>query len=339
MFQRIKVTHTRLTIQDLISKTYLPKFQRLEDREHVEKITQGLREYFFNHGELDLVGSISLADMKKDKLIILDGQHRLRALECVIDQVPTLRWNFIRCDLYEVDTEDEARGIYHIINSSKKVELFLGDVTPFIIPELQRYFRGRYPEYCKTSRKPLGLNINLDSVAKHLTGKKVVQKLHLDINGAEILIQRIRDLNQFYSDQPPEKFLQWGVKDYDKKYKELLESQDPFYLGLFRQLEWIDRLADPRPFEEQEHHVYSVKRKDVPTAIRRKLWEARFGQQVSGQCYCCDNTIRLDEFHAAHRVSAYDGGSNDVDNLETTCSHCNLEMGTMHIDEYKKLFH
>jgi hypothetical protein len=339
MFQRIQVTHTRFTIHDLMEKTYLPKFQRMDDREHTERIVQGLCEYYFTHGELVLIGAISLADMKKEKHILLDGQHRLRALEQVVERIPELRWNFIRCDVYEVSSEEEAKGIYNIINSSKKVELYTGDSTPFIVPEIQRYFRDRYPEYCKTSKKPLGLNINLDTLAKHLLGKHVIQKLQLDVNGADLLIQKIRDLNQYYSDQPPEKFLEWGVKDYDKRYRELLESRDPFYLGLFRQYEWIDRLSDPRPFDQQSHTVHHIKRRDVPATTRRKLWEARFGQSVSGPCYCCGNTIRLDEFHAAHRISAFDGGSNEIDNLEPTCSHCNLEMSTMNIEDYKKLFH
>jgi hypothetical protein len=339
MFPKIQVTHTRFTVNDLLEKTYIPSFQRLDDKEHADRIVEGLYQYYQTHGELVLIGSISLADMKKDKLILLDGQHRCLSLRALIERVPDLRWGMIRVDIYAVESEEEARQIYQIINSSKKVELFTGDVAPFVIPVVQRYFRDRYPEHCKTSHRPLGLNINLDTLSKHLTGKKVVEKLHLTIEGGELLTERIKQLNQFYSDQPPERFIQWGVKDYDKRYKELLESKNPFYLGLYRNYEWIDRLLDPRSFEEQTHQALNHKRRDIPKMIRRQVWEKHFGSQVQGRCYCCESPIRLDEFHAAHRISVYEGGGNEVENLEPACSQCNIEMGTMNIDEYKKLFH
>ena len=339
MFQRISVSHSRLSINDLLSGTLVPCFQRLDDKEHTDRIAAGLIDYHKRYDELALIGSISLANLNRGKYIILDGQHRLRALEKVIEVIPDLRWNVVRVDIYEVESEEEAKGIYQIINSSKKVELFTGDVTPFIIPQVQRYLRERYVEYCKTSRRPLGLNFNLETLAKHLVGKKVIEKLGLGVDGADLLIQKIKQLNQFYSDQPPLKFIEWGVKDYDKRYKELVESKDPFYLGLYRQYEWVDRLADPLPYEEQSHRAIVIKKRDVPTMTRRKLWERCFDKQVEGICYCCSAVIRLDDFHAAHRVSFYEGGSNEVENLEAACDKCNIEMGTMHIDEYRKLFH
>jgi hypothetical protein len=317
----------------------VPSFQRLDDKEHTDRIAEGLVDYYNRYGELVLIGAISLAQLKREKYVILDGQHRIRALEKVIEQVPDLRWNVVRVDIYEVESEEEAKGIYQIINSSKKVELYTGDVTPFIIPQVQRYLRERYGEYCKTSRRPLGLNINLETLAKHLIGKKVIEKLNLGVDGAEILIQKIKQLNQFYSDQTPLRFIEWRVKDYDKRYKELVESKDPFYLGLYRQYEWIDRLIDPLPYEQQNHQAVVIKKRDVPTMTRRKLWERCFQKQVEGVCYCCGTGIRLDDFHAAHRVSVYEGGSNDLENLEPACDKCNIEMGTMHIDDYRKLFH
>jgi hypothetical protein len=275
--------------------------------------------------------------MGKEKLVLLDGQHRIRSLEKLFDHIPDLRWNVVRVDIYTVESEQEAQGIYNIINSSKKVELYTGDVVPFIIPDVQRYFRDRYAEYCKTSKKPTGLNINLDLLAKHLIGKKVIEKLQLGIDGSEQLIERIKQLNQFYSDQPPSKFIEWGVKDYDKRYKELVESKDPFYLGLYRSYEWVDRLTEP--FEEQEHKAIVVKRNTVPASLRNKLWEKRFGDKTQGECYCCKDIIRITAFSAAHIKSVRDGGDNSLDNLEPTCFHCNAEMGTMNLYDYKKLFH
>lgn len=339
MIQRIDVTHTRLSVNDLLERTFLPKFQRLDDKEHTERIAQGLYDYYTLHGEVVLVGSISLADMNKDKHVLLDGQHRIRALEILCQRIPDLRWNCVRVDIYRVESEDEARGIYHIINSSKKVDLYTGDVTPFVIPQVQRYFRDRYPDHCKTSNKPLGLNINLEHLARHLIGRKVIDRLQLTIDGADLLVEKIKQLNQFYSDQPPARFIEWGVKDYDKRYKELVESKNPFFLGLYRNYEWIDRLTDPKPFEEQEHHAYVVKRQSIPKKTRQEVWRRAFGTQIEGQCYCCGGVIRNDDFHACHKQSVYHGGSNDASNLEPGCSSCNLSMGTMHIDDYKKIFH
>lgn len=56
-----------------------------------------------------------------------------------------------------------------------------------------------------------------------------------------------------------------------------------------------------------------------------------------GKCYCCAVVICRTThrgWHAAHVVSVYHGGTDDLDNLRPTCPRCNLSMGVTYLYEY-----
>ena len=61
---------------------------------------------------------------------------------------------------------------------------------------------------------------------------------------------------------------------------------------------------------------------------------------MNGSCYCCNESISYQSggFHCGHKKSLYEGGTNELDNLEIVCSTCNIDMGTMNMELYKKMF-
>jgi DNA-sulfur modification-associated/HNH endonuclease len=347
------VTHHKIRILDLLDNAYISSFQRLENKEHVDLIYRHLSEYYKTYNEIFLPGVISLSKTVKEnedkddnetinsieKMIILDGQHRTGALNKLSKECPDILEKKIRIDLYHVKNEEEALEIYNIINTSKKVELYTGNTEPIVFRIIQQYFLNRFGKFCKFTSNPRGLNISLDIICRKMQGYNMVNKFNITEETVGEWIEYIKELNNFYSEQSNQTLLSYGVKE-----NIINEARnDNFYLGMFRNYEWIERLLE-RPyiqFQDQIHLVVEKEiklRKRISRTLRLKVWEKRCNDKINGECFCCAEQISITNFDCGHTVSVKDGGSTDIDNLEPICRSCNLHMGTMNMNSYKKLF-
>jgi hypothetical protein len=348
------VSHHKIKVGDLLNNVHIASFQRLENKEHVDLIYNNLREYYKIHEEIFLPGVISLYEnesleeeknekneenIKTNKMIILDGQHRTGALNKLSKEYPSILDKKIRIDLYHVKTQEEAIEIYNIINTSKKVELYTGNAEPIVFRIIQQYFLDRFGKYCKTSKNPRGLNINIDIICRKMQGYNMVNKFNISEDTVGHWIEYIKELNKFYSEQSNKTLLSYGIKE-----NIINESRnDNFYLGIFRNYEWIERLLE-RPyiqFDEQVHFVAEKElklRKNISRTLRQQVWIKRCNDKINGECFCCLEEISINNFDCGHIVSVKDGGTNDINNLEPVCRSCNLHMGTMNMIAYKKLF-
>lgn len=354
MIRKKEYIQKSFSIKELLDNVHIAPFQRIEDKEHVNTIYSGLLNYYLTYKEIFLPNIISLAKINSNnKMIVLDGQHRISSLKKLYNHVydsnemnemidiADISNNILDCqirtDIYFVNDNEEAREIYNIINSSKKVELYTGDIVPYIIPKIQKYFNERFQKYCKSSVNPRGLNINLEQLGKRLQAYDIINRLNLNLDNIDEFIHNIHKLNQFYSDRTMEELCSYGHKE--MMIKELKESKDDFYLGLYRKYEWIDRLLEykDRPFEEQNHCVNENKRKRIPPTLRKKVWTKHF-ELIRGECFCCQKELYMDDFECGHIIPVKDGGQNTVDNLEPVCRQCNQDMGTINMNTYKQLF-
>lgn len=82
----------------------------------------------------------------------------------------------------------------------------------------------------------------------------------------------------------------------------------------------------------------SKKRKPIPSAVRSRVWE-RYFDTISGNCYCCQDIIKVNNWEAGHIISAADGGPDTEDNLVPICSSCNKSMGARNMLEYASQYH
>jgi 5-methylcytosine-specific restriction endonuclease McrA len=83
-----------------------------------------------------------------------------------------------------------------------------------------------------------------------------------------------------------------------------------------------------------------LKRKAIPKKIKNSVWEKYHGTSFIGQCYACGKPIDKLNYHNAHVVPHIQGGLVNIDNLRTTCAHCNLQCGKQnlyHYIQHKKL--
>ena len=86
------------------------------------------------------------------------------------------------------------------------------------------------------------------------------------------------------------------------------------------------------------HYIYPqpIKRKATPKRIKNELWVKYHGTSFLGQCYCCGKTIDKLNYHNAHVIPHAHGGLMTVDNLRTTCAHCNMSCGVKNLYTFIK---
>ena len=79
------------------------------------------------------------------------------------------------------------------------------------------------------------------------------------------------------------------------------------------------------------------KKKTIPKALRMKLWEIDCGNTLSGSCFACNRTVKVDDFQAGHIISEANGGLVTLSNLKVVCKPCNTSCGTMDLHCFKEI--
>lgn len=81
-------------------------------------------------------------------------------------------------------------------------------------------------------------------------------------------------------------------------------------------------------------------RRKIPKGVRDDVWARYIGKdKVEGKCYVCKKPIRITNFEVGHNKAVSKGGSNRITNLRPICRKCNLSMGTMSIEDYKRKYY
>ena len=80
------------------------------------------------------------------------------------------------------------------------------------------------------------------------------------------------------------------------------------------------------------------KRKKIPQKVRYDVFKKR-NNNIDGKCYVCNKHIDICNFHVGHIISVFDGGANNIDNLEPICAGCNLSMGKENLHFYKEKYY
>ena len=82
-------------------------------------------------------------------------------------------------------------------------------------------------------------------------------------------------------------------------------------------------------------HIQIGTRVKIKKVLRRNVWKKQNETSLVGKCYVCDKIIDYDSFQCGHIKAVFYGGKNSIDNLESICQTCNLDMGVQNLEEYK----
>jgi len=95
-----------------------------------------------------------------------------------------------------------------------------------------------------------------------------------------------------------------------------------------------------KQFIEEINKKNKYKKKYIPSAIKKIVWNTYIGEEKGkSKCLCCKTTEIIQiSFHCGHIISEKNGGELNVSNLRPICQNCNSSMGQKNMMEFMELF-
>jgi hypothetical protein len=310
----------------------LPEIQRMESNQHTEEIYMFEKNYYDIHGEYCLHGNITVAINNKTQTnYLIDGQHRINAYYRLQNDFPERPLN-INIDYYVFDGNHNLDTIYKMINTNKInpiTELSIDNYK--IINETIKYLCHNFKEYVKHTENPHKPSFNPETIKNKLMEKDIINQL--GITTAEQLINRMIEINKFYSTINENTYKKWGIKNACVILNKISHMSNKFYLGMYR-TEWIDVLINcPTQEWNKIPHYMEGHRIPISKNLREKVWGSKM---MEGSCYCCQLPIKFNNFECGHIIPVSKGGQTILDNLKPICRSGKMDMSNTHMEEYKK---
>ncbi len=277
--------------------------------------------------------AISTSSRGDCRCFVIDGQHRVAALEQFLRTYPNLNgWNGlvpvcrIRCE-----SESEMRELFFEINRSTPVNLFGGVDSHRFVQVVQQYFVDNYSRFVKTSLNPRVPNLNLESLGNALVAANACSRLRGD---PLLFIDAMCNLNTYYRTAPRNQFGRVVRGRLDR----CTSRNSPLFITAYKKFGWVERAvlvaegSSPAtlPVVSRDH------RAKIPKKLRTRVWDKRNNPRlVDGVCYVCRDPIKRDGFECGHVIAVFNGGDNSINNLEPICSCCNRDMGTENLHQFR----
>lgn len=210
----------------LISNVSHWQFNRALDDEHVDNLEKIISENAYLEGSIDLLES-------KDGLCVVNGQHRVEALQRILNKDDTFKHDLI-VNVHPVESFDceRANEIFRATNNIKNVET--RDKPQEKIQNICKRIQARYPH----------------AITENKSGKA---KLHrMDVKELYNIIQYNDECNDpnKTEDQLFQKFVDLNTKLSNTSYKDLLgrqtEKKDKMYDGACKENFYFGLLKDAK---------------------------------------------------------------------------------------------
>lgn len=317
-----------------LTKLPLPEWQRDEIAEHSNEIYKGLKQQYNLGFELLVPGQIAIVyNLNSEIYKLIDGNHRVCAIKRLIKKYPDIANQTTDVGIYTVNSSEEEFEIYQMINQNEPVRFQKSINREIFNRRVERYFKGNFSNYIKTSTTPQRPNFNLETVMEKISSINFIDLLNIE--SADFLIERIDNLNEFYSDLRIEDWNKTNLSFKIGKIIELKNYENVPWIFLYKNFEWIQKIIDNTPYHQQKHFFDEKVNKGVGQKIRKELWKKNFGDiDNEGCCHCCHNPVFFENYHAGHIISVSKGGQDHLNNLKVLCADCNLAMGTLDMETW-----
>lgn len=230
---------------DLIENIQVWDRQRIIQETHVKEIVQYQEAYHQENGDYNFVGVFYICGINDKDYRIIDGQHRLAAMNHLAKKNPDLPGFRINVWVSSVKTELERIQLFQNINLSRPVSLsdLLQDEESNIVNSTAEYMYKKYKSFFSDTNlaKPRRPNLKLDTFKNELIQQGVVHIL--GIRTHKELIRAILDANEYYSSLDPDLFPQ-GNTNNNKKLVALIQKKGGFFLGMFPDYSWISKMIE-----------------------------------------------------------------------------------------------
>lgn len=306
--------YEKLFISHLLPLLNTPDIQRVVSQERVNELYTSFVHAHESNRALLTPGVIILGELPDNRLLLLDGQHRIRAYERLLKSKG--HDQSIVVNIIKVDNQAEAVDLFNRINNTVPALQIPSGIEPSHARTVMNHFVEKYPSVIKqtpgrVNRPNVSYNALNEAVNKMLT-----------IYPPEEVIRRIEALNKTLSLRSPASFKQ--KRDTGEKLESLMMKcvEKGFFIGMYPGLECFELF-----YEGERKFVHP--RKKITPILRLAVWKRYMGADVEvGECALCGGEITLKSCHMAHDIAHAKGGDEGVDNLYPCCRLCNLKMGT-----------
>lgn len=288
----------------------IPELQRGKSDERIDILVKRELEYYEKYNTFNFCMSPIVLCQIGNKYFSIDGQHRLYCFRKIMELQKYNEFDIL-LSVFKVENEEQMNILFMHINESLPSPLMSNNLDKQkIINDISKYYETKYSEFMKTTTSPQKPNIQLQKFKEKITD--LVDKT----NNKDTILKYINNCNNKI------KILFLTNKIIATKLQIAKCEKYNFWLGLV--LDWEDPL-------------YVVKEKqNIPPFIRSQTWEKYNPNKTKGICPICQKEIEVYNFDCGHIISEKNGGETNVDNLCPICHKCNLSMGSMNFDDYKK---
>lgn len=320
----------------------IPNFQRdLEQDKIIEiknKIVATSSNWILTQGRLCL-GFIDLSF--ESKFYILDGQHRLKSLELLLNEKPNYKLP-IEIIIIKFRDGNHMKDHFRSININSQIEpiylYFDNSVIQSSILAVKKFLKD---DYGSAFRKPINKSDNNHNY--HLSeyialfSPEIIKKYYDDNNddysNYQILLDRIVLVNELVKDIFNDLQIQNKRQNYilDKDYDKCRDNN--FYLA-YDFINSVKYILDI-DIELKISCLFKPKIK-INKKMRSDVWKKRNNNCMIGSCFTCEKILDYESSHAGHIISEANGGLTILSNLEPICSTCNTTMGTKNLLDFKQ---
>jgi len=310
-----------------------PDMQRIIDKNKLIDIVKFQLEYNkkYKHFNFSASGPINI-HIWNNKKFIIDGQHRMRALEILYKEHSHDIKVYV--NMVSVNTIEEIEFNYNMINKNTPLPDFSNfeNIDKNIPETVASKFQDKYPSIWsknERARRPrMWFNYFQESLAficKELT-----------INHSDELYKLVFEYNKNLES--------WDVDAFKVTESVFKTAKDKgIYLGLLSHqnedygYEWARKIVELKSGRIIKKSSTSSKKR-VPKKLKTDTWNKYIGRKHGeALCICCRaDCIGQSNFHAGHIISEFNGGKITVDNILPICAGCNSSMGTKNMDSFIK---
>ena len=312
----------------------VPNAQRIRDDDKVNDIVKYQLEQLRTKGYCNIMGLINIHYCKStNELYLVDGQHRYEAIR-KINETNNISVSF---ELVSVDTMEELKDNYKIINKNTPLPDFPETIDKNIPEDVAKYCKTTFPNIWSKNSRARRPHIYFNYFQEALG----VIADELNIKNKDDLLKLVLERNETLS--------KWQLENYpDSKNINpdmLKKCQDnDMYFGLYKHVsddfryEWVRDIIKHNTGKDVKQNIIKSKKKTISKSLKTAIWDKYIGKDKrSAYCICCVNVeIKIEDFHAGHIIpECFEGKTHEI-NLLPVCSQCNASMGSINMNVFIK---
>jgi len=327
----IKITFSVLNLlQDLIRTPYC---QTDLKEEKIEEMKQSYitNPHFFASRCLLTVVKIKIGD--ETEYLLVDGQHRKNMIIDIIKDKPD---EILLLSIIEVSSQKEYIELFDEINKDsdryryKHLPIFEKEILANVKKLLIKEYGSILPKRSTSTGRVYTVN----EFSEKLISDEIINKLFPNFTPEEI-VKYLKEKDKIFFEKF--KYLSKIIGEFKELFsvgeQDLINRRTCMFLKRNNFLHWI---LDET---EEVHHLYN-KRPNISPELRKSVWEKEFGANSDANCpviFCDTRIYRNDSnsWESGHKISHYNCGSTELNNLRPICKKCNNKMKETNWDDYE----